>query len=411
MAYAPPIPYKNASLQTGIRLDRLANFAIGLAVFLGGFVIFEPAPYELILVALLAVFFLLGLRISSGILPVLLPVLTLTLGGFISAFMIAEYERGILYNLVTLFLGITIVFFALLIKQDMGRIRLIFRAYVLAAVCTSILGILGYFDVPRFEQFTRYDRATGAFADPNVFAPFLILPILYVLYGILNRSVALMPIRLCVLGILLLAILLAGSRAGWGLAIFSITMFYLLLLVNEPIPQRRAKLILLGAIGAGVVVIGVMGALQIDAVWEIIRQRAQVVQEYDGNRLGRFARHLIGFEMSLSNPLGIGTLEFGILYGEDEHNVYLRSLLTYGWLGFISWMALIIWPAIKGFKLLFLKRPWLPYFQIGYVVFIGHLLVGWVIDIDHWRHFYLILGIIWGCILLENSHKPALRNS
>lgn len=405
MATATAIPYASASLQTGIRFDRLANLAIGLAVFSGGFVIFEPAPYEVFLAGLLAIFFLLGLRVPKEVMPILIPVMTFTIGGIISSFMIDDYYRGVIYNLVTLFLGFTTVFFALLIKQDMGRMRLIFRCYVLAAVATSILGILGYFGIPGFEMFTRYERAQGAFADPNVFAPFLVAPLLYLMYGILNRSVALLPVRLGLFGIILLGELLAGSRAGWGLTIITAAMFYVLLLINEPKAQMRAKYLLMGVMGAVGLIIGVIGALQIDAVWEILSQRAKVVQEYDGARIGRFARHAIGFELALSKPFGIGSLEFGFLYGEDEHNVYLRSLLSYGWLGFVSWLTILLWPLIAGFKLLFLNRPWRPYFQVAYVVFVGHLLVGWVIDIDHWRHFYLLLGVIWGCILLEKEHR------
>lgn len=405
MGTATAIPYSSASLQTGIRVDRLANIAIALSVFLGGFVIFEPAPYELMLAALLAIFFLFGMRVPKEILPVLIPVTTFTIGGLISAFMIEDYQRGVIYNLVTLFLGFTTVFFALVIKEDMGRIRLIFRAYVIAAVTTSMLGVLGYFGMPGFEMFTRYERAQGAFADPNVFAPFLVAPLLYLMYGILNRSVALMPVRLGLFGIILLGELLAGSRAGWGLTVITAVMFYSLLLINEPKAKMRAKYLLMGVIGAFCLIVGVIGALQIDAVWEIISQRAKVVQEYDGARIGRFARHAIGFELALSKPFGIGVLEFGFLYGEDEHNVYLRSLLSYGWLGFVSWLAMVLWPLIAGFKLLFLDRPWRPYFQVAYVVFVGHLLVGWVIDIDHWRHVYLIMGVMWGCILLEKKHR------
>ncbi|MEM7289642.1 MAG: hypothetical protein AAF412_04595 [Pseudomonadota bacterium] len=405
MAHAQALPYSQASVASGVRFDRLTNFALGLAVFMGGFVIFEPAPYELFLSALLAIFFLLGLRISKDILPVLIPVVTFTIGGMISSFMVDDYMRGVIYNLVTLFLGLTTILFALLIKQDMGRLRVIFRGYVLAAVATAMLGIIGYFEVPGFETFTRYQRAQGAFADPNVFAPFLIMPILYLIYGVMRRSFALMPIRLGLLAILLLGELLAGSRAGWGLALVTIVLFYTLLLINEPQARMRAKYVLFGVFGLVAVIIGIIGALQIDAVWEIMVQRAKVVQDYDGARIGRFARHAIGFELALTKPLGIGNLEFGFLYGEDEHNVYMRSLLSYGWLGFASWMTIILWPMIAGFKSLFLVRPWQVYFQTAYVVFLGHLLVGWVIDIDHWRHVWLILGVMWGCILLEKHHQ------
>jgi len=139
----------------------------------------------------------------------------------------------------------------------------------------------------------------------------------------------------------------------------------------------------MGVAGLATLVIALIAALQIDAISEIFTQRAQVVQSYDGARVGRFARHAIGFELALSKPWGIGNLEFGFLYGEDEHNVYLRSLMSYGWIGFVSWLTIILWPLIAGFKSLFLNRPWQVYFQICYIVFFGHLLLAWVIDIDH----------------------------
>ncbi len=391
----------------GVKIASIINFFIGLAIFTGGFVTFEPAPYELVLAAFLGVSLLFGLRIPVGVLPILIPVCTFTLGGIISSFQIEEYSRGMIYNAVTLFLGVTSVFFAILISQEMGRLRLIFRIYVIAAACTSVLGILGYFGLSGFEIFTRYGRAQGAFADPNVFAPFLIAPILYLIYGIMNRSVTMLPIRAGFLSVIMLGELLAFSRGGWGVTTITALMFYCLLLLNEPKSQVRAKYILMGVAGLGTLIVAIIAALQIDAIADIFVQRAQVVQNYDGARLGRFARHAIGFELALSKPWGIGNLEFGFLYGEDEHNVYLRSLMSYGWIGFVSWMTIILWPLIVGFKMLFQNRPWQVYFQICYVVFLGHLMLAWVIDIDHWRHVYLLLGMMWGCILLEKKHQKA----
>ncbi len=391
----------------GFKISTLMNLVLGLAIFTGGFVTFEPAPYEIILAGFLGISLVFGLRIPASVLPIMIPVFTFTLGGIISSFQIEEWYRGMIYNAVTLFLGLTSVFFAILIAQEMGRLRLIFRVYVIAAACTSVLGILGYFGMPGFDIFTRYERAQGAFADPNVFAPFLIAPILYLIYGIMNRSITMLPIRAAFLFVILLGEFLAFSRGGWGVTTISVLMFYCLLLINEPKSQTRAKYILMGVAGLGTLIVAIIVALQIDAIADIFVQRAQVVQNYDGARLGRFARHAIGFELALSKPWGIGNLEFGFLYGEDEHNVYLRSLLSYGWIGFVSWLTIILWPLIAGFKMLFLNRPWQVYFQICYVVFLGHLLLAWVIDIDHWRHVYLLLGMIWGCILLEKKHKKS----
>ncbi len=252
----------------------------------------------------------------------------------------------------------------------------------------------------------------GAFQDPNVYGPFLAMPILYLIYGIVNRSKALMPVRIAMLLIILLGLFLAFSRAAWGLAVVTAAVFYFLLIVNEQRAKNRLKYIVLAVIGATLIVVLLAAALQVPAIANLFEQRTKVVQEYDGGRQGRFARHYEGFILSTEKPLGIGPLAFGFIFTEDTHNMYLKALMDYGWTGFLAWMAMILWTLIGGFKMLFKQRPWLVYFQIAYVVFLGHLLIGIVIDTDKWRHFYLSIGIVWGCMALERQwqaqHRPGL---
>ncbi len=388
----------------------LANGTIAFAVFLGGFVIFEPAPYELLLSALLAVWFICGMRIPVEVIPLLFLFTLFNFGGIISSFMIEDYARGLIYVAVSYFLALSTVFFAILIRNDMGRLRLIFRAYVVSAVITSMLGIIGYFGVGGFGMFTRYSRAMGAFQDPNVFAPFLVAPILYLIYGIVNRSPTLLPIRAGALMILLLGLFLAFSRAAWGLAVITAVLFYFLLVINEQSAKIRLKYIILAGVGLGAIVLLLLVALQFEAVSSLFSVRAKAVQEYDGGRIGRFARHLLGYELALTKPFGIGPLEFGFIFGEDTHNNFVKALMDYGWLGFVCWMIINIWTMVGGFKLLFRQRPWQPYLQIAYVVFIGHFVIGNVIDTDHWRHFYLLLGIVWGCMALEAQWQRDLNS-
>ncbi len=47
--------------------------------------------------------------------------------------------------------------------------------------------------------------------------------------------------------------------------------------------------------------------------------------------------------------------------------------------------------------------------MIAWVMVAGHALIGNVIDIDHWRHVYLLFGIVWGCAALESRHQRAER--
>lgn len=398
-------------MPNAVVISLVANAAIALAVFLGGFVIIEPAPYELFLCGLLVVWFVCGMRIPIEVMPLLILFTIFNFGGIISSFMMTDYGRGLMYVAVSYFLALTSVFFAILVREDMGRLRLIFRAYVISAVITSILGIIGYFGVGGFEIFTRYSRAMGAFQDPNVYAPFLAAPILYLIYGIVNRSATLLPFRAGALIILLLGLFLAFSRAAWGLAVISAGLFYILLFINEQNAKVRLKYIVLAVAGFSAIVLLLIVALQFEQVSSLFSERAKAVQDYDGGRIGRFARHLLGFELALTKPWGIGPLEFGYIFGEDTHNIFVKALMAHGWIGFVSWVAMMLWTIIGGFKLLFKPRPWQPYLQIAFVVFIGHLVVGNVIDIDKWRHVFLMIGIIWGCMALEAKWQRDLKNS
>lgn len=393
----------------------LANGMLAFAVFLGGFVIFEPAPYELLLAGMLGLWFLAGLKFRRATLPLILCMFFFATGGIIATSRMPDITSGLTYVTVTFFLGMTSIFFASVIADDMGRLRLIFRAYVVAAVITSILGIIGYFGaLPGFEIFTRYNRAMGAFEDPNVFGPFIVAPILYLIYGLLTRSASFMPVRLFMLVILLLGVFLAFSRAAWGLTVISTFFMYLILFLNEQKSKQRLKYIMLAVFGVAFVGVMLVIALQFEAVSSLFSERAKTVQNYDGERLGRFARHAIGFNWAVETPLGLGPLEFGKLFGEETHNIWLKTLMGYGWIGFLSFFTLVFWSLIGGFKLLFRPRPWQPYFIIAYSVFLGHIIIGWVIDIDHWRHFYLLIGVIWGCFALENRwqrHKRIVASS
>ncbi|HMF66630.1 MAG TPA: hypothetical protein VK602_03370, partial [Phyllobacterium sp.] len=152
----------------------ISTFAVGFGVFLSGFVIDEPAPYELYMAGLIAIWALFGLRLSRTVAALLAILVVFNIGGLVSMAQMPDLKAAPMYIAVSLFLGFTAVFFASIIDADHRILRVIFKAYILAAVCTSLLGILGYFDAfPGAELFTRYGRAMGAFQDPTVFGPFL----------------------------------------------------------------------------------------------------------------------------------------------------------------------------------------------------------------------------------------------
>lgn len=388
----------------------ISTGAVGLGVLLSGFVIREPAPYELYMAGLIAVWAFSGLRIARSTAPLLVLLIIFNIGGMVSMMQMADLMQTPLYIAVSLFLALTAVFFAAVTSADPGLYRVIFLTYVVAAVATALLGVLGYFHAfPGAEMFTKYERAAGAFQDPNVFGPFLTLPGIYLLYRLLTGNPLNMPLYAVPLLIIVGGVFFSFSRGAWGLFAISAILLTGALFLQSSSGMFRLRIVIMSIAAFTLLMVAILVLLQIPSVAELFSTRAQLVQDYDGARLGRFARYGIGFQMALEHPLGIGPLVFGTIFGEDTHNIWLKTLMDYGWLGFVSYLTLILWTLAGGFRILFRNRPWQPYLLCAYVVFIGHIGLGTVIDTDHWRHFYVLLGLIWGAMALERRHQILLR--
>jgi O-antigen ligase len=388
----------------------ISSAAVFVGIFLSGFVISEPAPYELYMAGLIAIWALFGLRVSRAAMPLLVLLVTMNIGGMMAMTQMADLANTPLYLSVSLFLAFTAVFFASVTAVQPSLYRLIFFAYVVSAVITSLLGIAGYFHAfPGAEMFTKYDRAAGAFQDPNVFGPFLVLPGIYLLYLLLTGPVSRMPLLAVPLLIITAGIFFSFSRGAWGMFAVSAVLLTGCLFLQSASGKFRLRVVVMSIAAVALLVIAMMVILQLPGVSEMFSSRAQLEQSYDTARLGRFARYTIGFQMALEHPFGIGPLVFGTIFGEDTHDIWLKTLMDYGWLGFVSFLTLVAWTISAGFRILLRDRPWQPYLLCAYVAFIGNIGLGTFIDIDHWRHVYLLLGLIWGAIALEYRHQRLLR--
>jgi O-antigen ligase len=388
----------------------ISSGAVFLGILLSGFVISEPAPYELYMAGLIAIWALFGLRISRAATPLLVLLVTMNIGGMISMTQMADLANTPLYLAVSLFLAFSAVFFASITAVRPSLYRLIFIAYVVSAVATSLLGIAGYFHAfPGAEMFTKYDRAAGAFQDPNVFGPFLVLPGIYLLYLLLTGPVTRMPLLAVPLLIITAGIFFSFSRGAWGMFAVSAVLLTGCLFLQSASGMFRLRVVVMTIAALALLVVAMIVILQLPGVSEMFSNRAHLEQSYDTARLGRFARYGIGFQMAMEHPFGIGPLVFGTIFGEDTHDIWLKMLMDYGWLGFVSFLALVLWTMAAGFRILLRDRPWQPYLLCAYVAFIGNIGLGTFIDIDHWRHVYLLLGLIWGAIALEYRHQRLLR--
>lgn len=390
----------------GLPVKSLGNGALWLAAFLSGFVIREPAPYELYMVLLTGVWLLCGLKLRREFAPLIIMLLLYISGGIVAVPFARNFGDSVMYMAVSGFLAITAIFYAAIVAEAPDRLRILQNGYIVSAVFAASIAIAGYFHLfPGADYFTIYGRARGTFQDPNVLGPFLVLPTLLLVHKLLRETIYKNLFILLPLTILIFAIFLSFSRAAWGMLFGSLLIIYVLALVLETNKTRRLRLVLLAFLGFFAVLCMLAAALSMDSVATMFEQRARLVQDYDSARLGRFARYLLGFQLVVEHPLGLGPLEFNKYFHEDEHNVYLKGFTTYGWLGGFVYILMAIWTWCSMVPLVFKCRPWTPFTQCLFAIFTVHLAFSFIIDTDHWRHMYMFYGLCWGLIAADKMER------
>jgi O-antigen ligase len=250
-----------------------------------------------------------------------------------------------------------------------------------------------------------YDRAKAAFNDPNVLGAFLVLPALLMLQRILTGGIGAATRGAVALGLMVIALLLSFSRAAWGQFAFCAALLMFLTFVTTRSSNARLRIVLIAIAGIAVMVLLLAALLSVDRVAELFRQRASLEQSYDVGHLGRFGRYILGAELALDRPFGIGPLQFHFLFPEDVHNTYLNALLSGGWLsGMVYWLLTLttLW---LGFRTVFIDTPWRHTYLAVYCAYVGTAGESVVIDSDHWRHYFLLVGVIWGLMTVSRGYR------
>jgi O-Antigen ligase len=388
-----------------LSLQRALVWLVGAC---GAIVFIEPSPYELATLAATIIFFATGLRLRLVFMPLLLLLLLLNIGYTIGAIPFMDKPEVANWIATSWYMAVTVIFFAMVVSEDTAaRLDMLRRGLIVGALIASIGGIAGYFNlVPGgHDLLTLYERARGTFKDPNVLGAFLILPALFALQSVVSDSFGKSFRSTIALGIMALAILLAFSRAAWGgLVITAAFMLALMVLTSQSRPQR-SRIVVMAVVAAVVVVLLIAVLLSFDSIGEMFRQRASFDQSYDEGRFGRFGRHILGAEMALDLPFGIGPLQFRDYFPEDTHNSYLNAFMSGGWLAGICYPALVFITVIIGFRHVFVRVPWQRAYLAIFAAFLGTVGESFVIDTDHWRHFWMMLGAMWGMFAAAQRYK------
>jgi len=248
--------------------------------------------------------------------------------------------------------------------------------------------------MPGSDRFLFNERVSATFKDPNVYGPFLIFPLLMLMTALMTRGIRILNLALA--AFLLGGLFLSFSRGAWMHFGVSAAVAIVILVAAAPDPRLRARILLI----AGIAIVGtallVAALMSVDTVRDLFLERAKAIQPYDIGPGGRFWEQKLALGVILDHPNGMGPFEFSRVFGMQQHDVYMQGFLVYGWLGGAAYLTLVAVTLGVGLAVVRVPTPWQNYLIVAYATFVGEAVEGFIVDTDHWRHFFLLLGLIWG---------------
>jgi len=362
-----------------------------------GFVRIEPAPFDFLF------FITFGLGIVRGKLrwPATIRhrVLQIGLWGFLLANLLSTVgvvpiDHSVRFLIITIY-GFVICLYVLMYAEQAGSLDPVVYGYLISAVVSASLAVLGILDIGSTGgYFTESGvRARAFFKDENVFAPFLIPPLLILVDRMVHRKLKLRSgiSHTLVIFLLIAGVVLSFSRAAWINLVISLLIWFLILLPS--MPREKKIRLLCSALAMFVIIILV---IQLGGFGEFVLQRWSV-KSYDEER---FRNQAAGVIFGLSSPFGLGPGNW-----PSSHSLYSRTLAEQGLLGFAT-LGVILVGLLTGLFGSILKNAGnegtsLPA-RVLFASLVGQMTNSIVIDSIHWRHLWLLIGLVWATLELSS---------
>ena len=376
----------------------IVNASFALFVFCGSVAIIEPSPYDFASLLAIPVWFLGGFKVHRTFLPLLALMFFYNLGGFIGLIPYIVEPEPTMFMLQSLYLAVTTLVFALFFAEDtLRRAELVLKFYAASTVLAAICGIIGYFGEGSLgELFSRYGRASGTFKDPNVLGSYLIMgAVYYVQTLVLGRTRHVLATGLALL-VVVAGIFLSFSRGSWGAFVVATSLSIALAFLTSAEPRLRRRIIIMTMVAIGIAALALVVLLALPSTRDFFLQRAALEQDYDEGVTGRFGNQIRSIPMLLDQINGFGPLRFRLIFGLEPHNSFINAFASYGWLGGFAFVLLVIVTTMIGFRIAWRPSPYRRVAQVFWPSLMVFLLQGFQIDIDHWRHVFLMLGAVWG---------------
>jgi hypothetical protein len=242
-----------------------------------------------------------------------------------------------------------------------------------------------------------------------VLGAFLVLPTVLALQRTMTGRLRDFLVGGLMTAVLAIELLLAFSRGAWGAFGAAAALMLGLTYLTCGSGRERRRIILIAALGTVVLGALIVAVLSLPQVSGLFEERASLVQSYDAGRFGRFGRHILGAQLALDQPFGIGPLQFSKYFPEDPHNSFLDSFMAGGWISGAAYLALTLVTLTIGLRYVFARTPWRAAHIALYATFVAEVGESYIIDVQHWRHYFLIMGVLWGLVIAAAARRKAAR--
>jgi O-antigen ligase len=383
--------------------------AVAFGLLLLGIVRFEPAPVDGVMAVVMAVAVVTGrFDLRSA------PLWANGLVGVFLAFNLLSCIEAVKPGRAAAFMSIT-VYLCLLGLWTSGyvrtvpRARLVFVIWLGVALVSAVAATLAlYVAFPGSTLLANSfgDRAQGLFKDPNVYGPFLVPVAILVLHELLEPRLLRIgrTLKLVALGILVLGVTVSYSRAAWlNLAVAFVVMLAVLPLRRGGTRRAGALVLtLVACLGAAAATVSLTGSSS------FFEERAHL-QSYDSQRFGA---QRSGIEISETHPIGVGPGQFETVSPISAHSTYIRAGAEEGVLGLAALLGLLIGTLIVACRNVILGRGTAGLSSTALLAaWVGLLANSVFVDTLHWRHLWILAGLIWAGSLIPRPEEAQASSS
>lgn len=364
--------------------------ALLLAFGLLGIVRFDPAPVDAVFALLIA-----ATTVMRPVRPrvpsfVALPLWAFVIVSILSMTNAVGLQRALEFEGITIYMIILAVWLSWAFTQK-SWVSLAVKTYIVVAAVAGLLGPVAlYLPLPARNIFLSGARAEGLFKDPNVYSAFLVPAAIILLEEVTTARLLEWRRRVVValFALVSIGIVVAYSRAAWLNYVIGVTT----LIVVQAVRRRGLRAAVRSA--GLLLVCGCVGFLLLLVTGSLafLKERSHL-QRYDSQR---FANQTSAFSDMTRHVFGFGPGQTEIRLPISTHSAFARAAFEQGLLGLVT-IALVIGGTLVC--AIWLVGRTTDVNGVGTAallgIWLGQVANGFFIDTVHWRHFWIVAGLIW----------------